>query len=72
MEEIESSINRYLTALDEADQQKPSIAQPKAARLQEKIDKLKAQMKELQVIEIQLDGQAGPRGDGVRYVIGSG
>jgi hypothetical protein len=55
MEEIESSINRYLTALDEADQQKPSIAQPKAARLQEKIDKLKAQMKELQVIEIQLN-----------------
>ncbi len=55
MEEIESSINRYLTALDEADQQEPSIAQPKATRLQEKIDKLKAQMKELQVIEIQLN-----------------
>lgn len=44
-----------LTALDEADQQEPSIAQPKATRLQEKIDKLKAQMKELQVIEIQLN-----------------
>ncbi|WP_439878659.1 IS1182 family transposase [Pseudomonas prosekii] len=55
MEEIESSINRYLTALDEADQQEPSIAQPKATRLQEKIDKLKAQMKELQAIEIQLN-----------------
>jgi hypothetical protein len=55
MEEIESSINRYLTALDEADQQELSIAQPKATRLQEKIDKLKAQMKELQVIEIQLN-----------------
>ncbi len=55
MEEIESSINRYLTALDEADQQEPSIAQPKATRLQEKIDKLKAQMKVLQVIEIQLN-----------------
>lgn len=55
MEEIESSINRYLTALDEADQQEPSISQPKAIRLQEKIDKLKAQMKELQVIEIQLN-----------------
>ncbi|WP_414913797.1 IS1182 family transposase, partial [Pseudomonas sp. IT-P258] len=48
-------INRYLTALDEADQQEPSIAQPKATHLQEKIDKLKAQMKELQVIEIQLN-----------------
>lgn len=62
MEEIESSINRYLTALDKADQQEPSIAQPKATRLQEKIDKLKAQssklkaqMKELQVIETQLN-----------------
>ena len=55
MEEIESSINRYLTALDEADQQQPSIAQPKATRLQEKIDKLKAKMKELQIIEIQLN-----------------
>ena len=55
MEEIESSINRYLTALDEADKQEPSIAQPKATRLQEKIEKLKAQMKELQVIEIQLN-----------------
>ncbi|WP_339100037.1 IS1182 family transposase [Pseudomonas atacamensis] len=55
MEEIESSINRYLTALDETDRQEPSVAQPKAARLHEKIDKLKAQMKELQVIETQLN-----------------
>ena len=51
MEEIESSTNRYLTALDEADQQEPSIAQPKATHLQEKIDKLKAQMKELQSLK---------------------
>ncbi|MFJ2367664.1 IS1182 family transposase [Pseudomonas sp. NPDC087697] len=55
MEEIESSINRYLTALDEADQQEPSTAQPKAARLEEKIVKLKAQMKELQAIEVRLN-----------------
>lgn len=54
-EEIESSINRYLTALDEADQQESSTAQPKAARPQEKIDKLKAQMKELYVIESWLN-----------------
>jgi len=59
MEEIESSINRYLAALDEADQQEPSITQPKTTRLQEKIDKLKAQMKELQVIEIQLNESPG-------------
>lgn len=55
MVEIESSINRYLTALDEADQQEPSTAQPKAARLEEKIVKLKAQMKELQAIEVRLN-----------------
>lgn len=55
MEEVESSINRYLTELDEADQQEPSISRPKAARLQEKINKLKALMKELQVIETRLN-----------------
>jgi len=55
MEEIESSINRYLTALDEADRQEPAAAQPKAARLEEKIAKLKAQMKELQAIEVRLN-----------------
>ncbi|QKZ04182.1 IS1182 family transposase [Pseudomonas eucalypticola] len=55
MEEIESSINRYLTALDQADRQEPAAAQPKAARLGEKIAKLKAQMKELQAIEVRLN-----------------
>lgn len=55
MEEIESSINRYLTGLDEADRQEPATAQPKAARLEEKIAKLKAQMKELQAIEVRLN-----------------
>lgn len=55
MEEIESSINRYLTALDEADRQEPATAKPKAARLEEKIATLKAQMKELQAIEVRLN-----------------
>ncbi|MCQ4314412.1 IS1182 family transposase [Pseudomonas stutzeri] len=55
MEEIESSISRYLTALDAADQAEPKSSQPKAARLEERIVKLKAQMKELQAIEIQLN-----------------
>ena len=54
MEEIESSINRYLTALDAADQQEPTPSEPKAVRLEEKIAKLKAQMKELQAIEIRV------------------
>lgn len=57
MEEIESSINRYLTALDAADRQEPTASESSAMRLEEKIAKLKTQMKELQAIEIQLNGQ---------------
>jgi transposase len=55
MEEIESSINRYLTALDAADRQEPTASEPSAVRLEEKIAKLKTQMKELKAIEIQLN-----------------
>ncbi|MFL1524178.1 IS1182 family transposase [Pseudomonas sp. O230] len=55
MEEIESSINRYLKALDAADRQEPTASEPSAVRLEEKIAKLKTQMKELQAIEIQLN-----------------
>ena len=55
MEEIESSISRYLAALDAADRQEPTAAEPSAVRLEEKIAKLKTQMKELQAIEIQLN-----------------
>ncbi len=55
MEEIESSINRYLGALDAADRQEPTAFGSSAVRLEEKIAKLKTQMKELQAIEIQLN-----------------
>jgi transposase len=55
IEEIESSINRYLTELDTADRQEPAVAQARAERLQDKIAALKAQMKELQAIEVQLN-----------------
>jgi hypothetical protein len=41
MEEIESSINRYLTALDAADRLEPTAPEPSAVRLEEKIAKLK-------------------------------
>ncbi len=54
MEEIESSINRYLAALA-ADRQELKASEPSAGRLEEKIAKLKTQMKELQAIEIQLN-----------------
>ena len=55
MEEIESSINRYLTALDTADRQEPAVAQIKAERLHDKIATLKAKMQELKEIEVQLN-----------------
>jgi len=55
MEEIESSINRYLTALDTADRQEPSVAQVKAERLHDKIAALKAKMQELKEVEVQLN-----------------
>ncbi|WP_184685790.1 IS1182 family transposase [Pseudomonas fluvialis] len=54
MEEIESSISRYLIALDTADRQEPAVAQAKAERLHSKIAALKVKMQELQAIETQL------------------
>ena len=55
MEEIESSINRYLTELDTADRQEPTVAKAKSERLQDKIVALKEQMKALKEIEVQLN-----------------
>lgn len=55
MEEIESSINRYLTALDTADRQEPAVAKAKSERLQDKITALKEQMKALKDIEVELN-----------------
>ncbi len=55
MLEIETSINRYLSALDTADRQEPKAAQAKAARLNEKIAALKEQMRNLREIESQLE-----------------
>lgn len=55
MEEIEASISRYLAALDAADRQTPSGSELNTASLEDKIAKLKAQMKELQMIEAQLN-----------------
>ena len=55
MEEIESSINRYLVELDTADRQEPAAAQFKKERLHDKIAALKDQMKALKEIEVQLE-----------------
>jgi len=55
MQEIETSINRYLIALDTADRQEPKAAQAKAARLNDKIAALREQMRSLKEIESQLE-----------------
>jgi transposase len=55
MEEIESSIQRYLTALDTADRQESTIAAVNAERLQNKIAALKTKMLELHTIEVALN-----------------
>ena len=55
MEEIESSINRYLTELDTADRQESTVAKAKSERLQDKIVALKEQMKALKEIEVKLN-----------------
>ena len=55
MEEIESSIKRYLAALDTADRQEPAVAHVRSGRLQDKIAALKEQMKALKEIEVQLN-----------------
>lgn len=55
MEEIESSINRYLTEMDTADRQEPDIAKAKTERLSDKISALKAQMQKLRDIEVELE-----------------
>jgi hypothetical protein len=56
MRDIESSIARYLQALDTADRQEPAIAKARTERLQDKIAALKEQMQVLKKIEIQLKG----------------
>jgi len=55
MEEIESSINRYLVALDTADRQEPAVAKIKRERLEDKIAALKTQMQALKEVEVVLN-----------------
>ena len=55
MQEIEASIERYLTAMDSADRQEPGVAKARKERLQDKVSALKKRMKELKEIEKQLE-----------------
>ncbi|KSW28355.1 transposase [Pseudomonas sp. ADP] len=61
MEQIEKSIERYLAAMETADRTQSDVAEAKAVRLQDKLEKLKQQMQALKDMEQQLreapDGQ---------------
>ena len=52
MEQIEASINRYLSALDTADQEEAATAQSRSTKLKEKIAALKKRMQQLKEIEV--------------------
>jgi len=54
MEQIEKSIDRYLAAMDTADRIQSDVAEAKAIRLQDKIEKLRQQMQALKEMEQQL------------------
>jgi transposase len=54
-EQIEASIERYLSALETADRQEPAdFTEAKVQRLKEKLDKLKEQMAKLDTVETEL------------------
>ena len=57
MQQVEESIARYMDALDTADRTQPADLQAKTARLQDKLVKLRKQMRHLREIETELRKQ---------------
>ncbi len=54
IEQIDKSIDRYLSELDSSDREEPTVAEAKTARLKDKIAALKQEMQRLRVIEAQM------------------
>src|SRR6266849_3038879 len=54
MEQVEASIERYLSALETADRQEGALAQVKVSRLKDKIASLREQMRAFQALEVQV------------------
>jgi transposase len=54
MEQVEASIERYMSALETADRQEGELVQAKSVRLKEKIASLREQMKEFKALEVQV------------------
>ena len=52
MEQVEASIERYLSALETADRQEGELAQAKSARLKDKIASLREQMRKYKALEV--------------------
>jgi transposase len=51
MEQVEASIERYLSMLDTADRQEDGVAEMRTARLTERLERLRRQMRELRAME---------------------
>jgi transposase len=51
IEQVEAGIARYLAALDTADRQEDEVAQIRTTRIAERLDALRARMRELQAVE---------------------
>ena len=52
-QQLEDSINRYLAAMDSADQEEPAVVEAKTVKLKEKIAALKQRMAELKELLIR-------------------
>ena len=55
MEQVEASIERYLSALETADRQEGELAEAKSARLKDKIASLRNQMRKFKALEVAVD-----------------
>ena len=54
MEQVDASIERYMSALETADRQEGDVAQAKSVRLKEKIASLKEQMRAFKALEVEV------------------
>ena len=76
MEQVEAGIARYLAALDTADRQEDEVAQIRTTRITERLDALRARMRELQAMEKAVeaapDRQVSPTGPDARAMATSG
>jgi transposase len=55
MEQVEASIDRYLSMLETADRQDDDVAEIRTERLHDRIDTLRRQMRELKAMEIAVE-----------------